>query len=97
MTAPYQFPPIFLQLTLEEAFFFAKLIMPEGSPPEALSGRAKIILALKVARHVETGMGLSEPLWEDPAPEPPRKERISREDIPPAVLNQLCGRFWDDV
>jgi hypothetical protein len=38
MTAPYQLPPIFLQLTMEEAFFFAKLIMPEGSPPEALSG-----------------------------------------------------------
>ena len=67
MTAPYQLPPIFLQLTAEEAFFFAKLIMPEGSPPEALSDRAKIILALKVARRIDTGLPLSEPLWEEPA------------------------------
>ena len=82
MTAPYQIPPVFIQLTVPEAMFFAKLIMPEGSPPEALSGRAKLILALKVARHVDTGMPLSEPLWEEP-----------KESIP----DGLCGRFYDDV
>ena len=82
---------------MEEAFFFAKLIMPEGSPPEALSGRAKIILALKVARHVDTGLPLSEPLWEEPAPEPPRQEKPRWEDLLPGLANELCGRFWDDV
>jgi hypothetical protein len=66
MSAPYQFPPIFLQLTLDEAFCFAKLQLPEGLPPEWYSAVAKVNLAIKVARHVETGLPLSEPLWEEP-------------------------------
>jgi hypothetical protein len=101
MSNPYKLPPIFLQLTLDEAFCFAKLQLPEDLPPEWYSAVAKVNLAIKVARHVETGLPLSEPLWEEPAPvpppEPPRKERISWEDIPPGVRNELCGRFWDDV
>ena len=94
---PYQPPPIFLKLNVDEAFFFARLQLPEDAPPEWRTAVAKVILALKVARHVDTGLPLSEPLWEEPAPEPPRQEEPRWEDLPPGLANEICSRFWDDV
>jgi hypothetical protein len=46
--------------------FFAKLRICDDTPEKVRSAIAKVILALKVARHMDTGLPLSEPLWEDP-------------------------------
>lgn len=68
MSNPFRFSPILVHLYVDEAFLFTKIQIPEDAPPEWHSAIAKVILAIKVARHIDTGLPLSEPLPDEPPP-----------------------------